>query len=301
MGLLDFLFGKGEEVTAPYQTQTAATLNPYLQNFATNSISAIDPNQLASTNQNAYNQYQQTQNSLLSGILPSSYEQQLASMRDSAIQQAANTIGSGATNQVSGLLTDLAGKGVINSSVSSDGISQIGGSANSALASAITEANNTYSNSYLSGINTLSDMANNQLSNALNYTTTAQNQAFNPAQSLYGLEIGQEPTVKEAEQGLIPNLVYDGLSTLFNGLGSGAAAALLASDERLKTDIEYTGEFIDDVPVVTYKYVKQLDTSGQKRKGFLAQDVLKVHPERVATMDNGYLGIIPSMFSEFPA
>jgi hypothetical protein len=69
-----------------------------------------------------------------------------------------------------------------------------------------------------------------------------------------------------------------------NLIGAGQSAAFMFSDRRLKCDIQYTGEMQSGVPVATFRY-KGLP--GVFR-GFIAQDVLEVHPEAVECDHDGF-------------
>jgi hypothetical protein len=85
-------------------------------------------------------------------------------------------------------------------------------------------------------------------------------------------------------------------------LGSlaGAAAyyakpAAMASDIRLKTDIEVVGVAPNGLTVYEFEYkpeVKDHPLAGHGRfRGFMAQEVEQVFPEAVFTMDNGYKAV----------
>jgi hypothetical protein len=67
------------------------------------------------------------------------------------------------------------------------------------------------------------------------------------------------------------------------GLGKAALPLLFSSDERLKENIEPTGEEVAGVPVVEYD---RKDGSGHER-GVLAQEVEKKHPELVYRRHDG--------------
>jgi hypothetical protein len=59
------------------------------------------------------------------------------------------------------------------------------------------------------------------------------------------------------------------------------------SDVRLKTDIEKVGIAANGLPLYTFKYLG----SDAVYRGVMAQDVLKVLPEAVALMPNGYFAV----------
>jgi hypothetical protein len=59
------------------------------------------------------------------------------------------------------------------------------------------------------------------------------------------------------------------------------------SDIRLKTDIEKVGIAANGLPLYTFKYIGSDDVY----QGVMAQDVLKVFPEAVTTMPNGFMAV----------
>lgn len=83
--------------------------------------------------------------------------------------------------------------------------------------------------------------------------------AANSAQAAYGQQMGQW------------NSTVGGL------FGLGANALMAFSDERLKTDIEPTGEKVAGVPVKSWTW----KGTGQRDTGVIAQDLEKKHPELV--------------------
>jgi hypothetical protein len=74
-----------------------------------------------------------------------------------------------------------------------------------------------------------------------------------------------------------------GIGGLF-GLGR---AAIMASDVRLKTDIQHVGETKGGLPIYTYRY----KAGGPMQMGVMAQDVARVNPDAVAHIGGGYLGV----------
>lgn len=74
---------------------------------------------------------------------------------------------------------------------------------------------------------------------------------------------------------------------LFGGLGKLGAAAITASDERLKEDKKKIGETEDGLGLYSFKY------KGDDRTqiGLMAQDVAKKKPSAVKKMANGFLGV----------
>ena len=90
---------------------------------------------------------------------------------------------------------------------------------------------------------------------------------------------------------------WDPMGTLSTLLGAGGTAAegtskimtalKAASDIRLKTDIERIGEREDGLGVYVYRYL----WSPVRFIGVMAQEVLKVKPEAVFYMPNGYMAV----------
>lgn len=77
------------------------------------------------------------------------------------------------------------------------------------------------------------------------------------------------------------------LATGLGGLGLGFGAAAKASDRRLKRDIVKLGERPDGLGVYFFRYL----WSPIQHIGVMAQEVLKVKPEAVLTMPNGFYAV----------
>jgi hypothetical protein len=79
-----------------------------------------------------------------------------------------------------------------------------------------------------------------------------------------------------------------GSGSAIDKLGQGLQiAALFASDERLKTDVELVGVRPDGLGVYLYRYL----WSPVKFIGVMAQEVLKVKPTAVVTLPSGFLAV----------
>lgn len=76
----------------------------------------------------------------------------------------------------------------------------------------------------------------------------------------------------------------NGILGLAGALGG---AAILASDRRLKRDIEQIGALGSGIPLYTFKYV----WDDIKRVGVMAQDVLEVIPSAVVVMPSGFYAV----------
>jgi len=74
-----------------------------------------------------------------------------------------------------------------------------------------------------------------------------------------------------------------GQQALGQGLGTAAQAAMMFSDRRLKSNIERVGTHPLGIGIYDY------DIFGRRERGVMAQELLAVKPEAVATHDSGYL------------
>ncbi|MGR3501522.1 tail fiber domain-containing protein [Pseudaestuariivita sp.] len=71
--------------------------------------------------------------------------------------------------------------------------------------------------------------------------------------------------------------------------GGGSGGMVLASDERLKTDIAPTGRTtVHGLPLYQFSYT---GIEGHVYEGVMAQDVLKVQPDAVIKGDTGILAV----------
>lgn len=113
--------------------------------------------------------------------------------------------------------------------------------------------------------------------------------ASTPQTAMAGTDVAGITQQGHANQMNQYNQQQQQLGGLFGTIGNVASAALpfMLSDKRAKTDIHQTGEEINDIPVVTYRY-KGDETP---RVGFLAQDVRKKRPEAVRRLPSGYLAV----------
>ncbi len=68
--------------------------------------------------------------------------------------------------------------------------------------------------------------------------------------------------------------------------GSNGSDDVVASDRRIKTDVEWVG-MAKGLPVYRYRYIG----SAQKFEGVMAQDVLAKMPEAVVTYPNGLMAV----------
>ena len=290
----DFLFGTPNSVSAPYETDYARNMRNALEQNAYAGLSNYNPATYQTQAQTAYNTYNTNMSGLMGGMLPEAYNNQLNDMRNANLNLANRQIQEASGTQAGGLMSDLAKRGILSSSVTADSLNQIGKSAANAMSDAASRENALYSQNYLNGINQLANMNSTNLGNTMQYGSYMQNQALQPAQYLYGQFNSQEPIKNEGSPGLVGGL----LGGLGQGLGMGAGYGLIGamSDERLKDDIEYTGEFIDYCPVATWRW----KDTGRMDIGFIAQDVQKIHPHRVYEGEDGFLRIKRTMFGKWP-
>ena len=73
------------------------------------------------------------------------------------------------------------------------------------------------------------------------------------------------------------------------GRGKSSSWNLLSSDHRLKKRIERTGTTASGIPTYTFEY--RGDSTNRRYSGVIAQDLLDIAPDAVATMDSGFLGV----------
>ena len=83
-----------------------------------------------------------------------------------------------------------------------------------------------------------------------------------------------------------PKLAKRGILSVMTA-GSTSPISSKPSDIRLKTDIEKVGIAANGLPVYTFRYIG----GDAVYRGVMAQDVLKVLPEAVSIMPNGYLAV----------
>jgi hypothetical protein len=76
-------------------------------------------------------------------------------------------------------------------------------------------------------------------------------------------------------------------SGIFQGLGAIGGGIAMASDLRLKEDINHVGFTQGGLPIYTYRYIG----GKQKYRGVMAQDVLRKQPEAVIKDDSGYFAV----------
>lgn len=162
-----------------------------------------------------------------------------------------------------------------------------------ALDRGFSQAKTTYDTNYQTGLGTrqqnyneLAALLGGQQLNNINYnpgTMVDPSSAYARSQSVQNANY--QNRIGQYNAGVASN--NNMMSGLF-GLGS---AAIMASDVRLKTDIEYVGTH-HGIPWYTYRYI--WDTV--RRIGVMAQEVLRVRPEAVSSY-NGWLRVDYGMLS----
>lgn len=214
------------EAVAP----NALYLNNKAKDLLTNSIgeTQVDYNAL---NQSAQNQIANAQGgvaNLQNGILPSAYTQNME-----------NSIKSGVQNSMGTLLTDLGNRGVLNSSVTDKGISDINDSASQAM-----------SNAYTNNIALLSQLygqQNSQATSGIAAGAAAQEAAQQPAMNLWNASLG----LNGATTGALASIAGQGTTTatqntsggsgvlggILTGLASNASLFCFAGDTKVKTPV----------------------------------------------------------------
>lgn len=145
-----------------------------------------------------------------------------------------------------------------------------------------------------------------------NYNTALQSQLALRAQSLNELTgllgAGQVQTPQfggtpQTDIAGITNAAYNQQLQSYNAsqsqlgglFSAGASLIPLFSDERLKENIHYTGEFVAGVPLARWEWVG----SGVRGTGVIAQDVEVIHPDLVdQTHISGYKRVWYNRLSE---
>lgn len=92
---------------------------------------------------------------------------------------------------------------------------------------------------------------------------------------------------QQAQQAVAGNNAMMGGLFSLGGQALGTAAKFAPSDRRLKTDIARVGTLDNGLPVYRYRY----KAGGPIHIGLMADDVEVVHPDAVATMDNGFKAV----------
>ena len=82
-------------------------------------------------------------------------------------------------------------------------------------------------------------------------------------------------------------------NTLASGMAGLGAAAIFASDRRLKKNLKRLGTSLMGLPVYAFDYI----WGGDRQVGVMAQDVIKVIPEAVHTDEDGYMAVDYGMIS----
>ena len=78
-----------------------------------------------------------------------------------------------------------------------------------------------------------------------------------------------------------------GLGSIFGAAGSLGGAAILASDRRLKTAIRRIGTLANGIATYAFKYIGD----SMHQFGVMAQDVLRIKPDAVHSLPNGYMAV----------
>ena len=84
-----------------------------------------------------------------------------------------------------------------------------------------------------------------------------------------------------------PELGKRGVISVVTAGGESNPVVAKPSDIRLKTDIEKVGVADNGLPLYNFRYIG----GDAVYRGVMAQDVLKVLPEAVSIMPNGYLAV----------
>jgi len=113
-----------------------------------------------------------------------------------------------------------------------------------------------------------------------------QTTGLNVAPADYASAVAQQEQI--AEQNYQAQVAQNSaiIQGLFGAGGKIASAGIMASDRRLKTDIELVGQLPNGLNIYSFKFIG----SDIEHIGLMADEVLAVHPEAVGTR-NGYLTV----------
>lgn len=101
-----------------------------------------------------------------------------------------------------------------------------------------------------------------------------------PATSVAGTDVSGLTENNYAQQVAATNAANNNTQQTLGGLFGIGTSLLKLSDERTKTDIEYTGAETDDgIPLADYRY--KWEAPGTVRRGVIAQDVAARRPDAV--------------------
>jgi len=92
---------------------------------------------------------------------------------------------------------------------------------------------------------------------------------------------------KPVYQNVMQAAFMDALSIAGSVASIGTGAGWWGSDRRLKENIQKIGESISGLSIYKFNYIGK----AKQYIGAMADEVIKVVPEAVGTMDNGYLGV----------
>lgn len=182
---------------------------------------------------------------------------------------------------------------------SNDALQQMFGNQNTT-----TGANNALQDQTFNAEQAKLTAQNNARSQALNETFAARNQPLNEISGLLSGAQITNPSFVPTQGQSIPTVDYAGLVNqnyqnqlgayqakqaqtqgLLGGLFGLGSSAIMASDERVKTDIEPVGN-VKGHPIYEYRYTGEFD-DGKKHVGVMAQEVERKRPDAVMTGADG--------------
>ena len=106
---------------------------------------------------------------------------------------------------------------------------------------------------------------------------------FNTSRSSGGVDYSGAATNQNQASMDAYNAKQQQTQGLMSGLGTAAQVGMMFSDRRLKLNVVKVGDHPIGVPIYEY------DIFGQRQRGVMAQDMLKVAPERVHEHRSGFL------------
>jgi hypothetical protein len=141
------------------------------------------------------------------------------------------------------------------------------------------------------------EAASTDVKNMLNISQEGMNQIWDRLDSIFDNiwksaenELSREAQIIAAEIAAMSK-GSGGKDGMWSAIGQ-IGAAIIMSDERLKTDIKHFSTLPSGVRMYTWKWNKEAQRLGAPAKssmGVIAQEIQKTHPDAVVTGDHGYL------------
>ena len=212
---------------------------------------------------------------------------------EATYQSYINNLQPSFATQTSDLATTLANKGIgVGTQAYSRAMTDLQNAQNNALNQAAYQ-------SVLAGQNAYSNSLNDQI-NAANFANNAQNNfvnlllnALQNSQSGYDIALQKYAVQNGADNRIAQNKFYNSQAEqatgnqFLNSAVQSAAAAMMASDKRLKENLKPVGKLDNGLTVYCFNF----KGSEVAQIGLIAQEVQKLIPEAVKEDEDGFLRV----------